>query len=99
MDRAGGVMAFGRDGQRIWSIRLESAVVGEPVVVDQLVWFLTRGGKLHVLNLADGHEREQLALGTLPSGGLVMAGKQELVPSGRGTVRPVAAVAEAEAHP
>ena len=47
-------MAFSRDGQRSWSIQLESAVVGAPVVVDQLVWFLTRGGKLHVRNLADG---------------------------------------------
>ena len=39
---------FLRDGQRTWSIQLDSAVVGAPVVVDQSVWFLTRGGKLHV---------------------------------------------------
>ena len=92
MDRAGGVMAFSRDGQRVWSIQLDSAVVGAPVVVDQLVWFLTRGGKLHVRSLSNGEKREQLALGALPSGGLLMAGKQELVPAGKGTIRPVAAV-------
>jgi outer membrane protein assembly factor BamB len=98
MDRAGGVMAFGRDGQRIWSTKLDSAVVGDPVVIDQLIWFLTQGGKLHVRNLSDGQEREQLTLGALPSGGVLMAGKQELVPAGRGTIRPVAAGAEAEAR-
>ena len=30
MDRAGGVMAFGHDGQRTWSIKLGSEVVGAP---------------------------------------------------------------------
>ena len=32
MDRAGGVMAFGRDGQRLWSIKLNRPSVGAPVV-------------------------------------------------------------------
>jgi outer membrane protein assembly factor BamB len=99
MDRAGGVMAFGRDGQRLWSIKLDSAAIGRPVVVDQLIWFLTGGGKLHVRNLSDGQEREQIALGTLPSAGVVMAGKQELVPAAKGTLRPVAAVPETNKHP
>jgi len=89
MDRGGGVMAFGRDGQRIWSIRLESAVVGAPVVEDQSVWFLTRGGNLHVCSISSGQVREQLALGGLPSSGLLMAGKQPLFSAGRGTIRPV----------
>ena len=65
MDRAGGVMAFSRDGQRTWSIKLDSAVVGAPVVVDQSVWFLTRGGKLHVRDLSNGREREQIGAGQL----------------------------------
>jgi outer membrane protein assembly factor BamB len=99
MDRAGGVIAFGRDGQRIWSIQLDSAVVGTPVVLDQLIWFLTRGGNLHVRDLSNGKERERLVLGALPSGGVVMAGKQELVPAGRGTIRPVAAIPENEGTP
>jgi hypothetical protein len=99
MDRTGGVMAFGRDGQRAWSIQLDSAVVGAPVVVDQLVWFLTRGGKLHVLALSNGQEREPLELGALPSGGLLMAGKQEIVPAGKGVIRPVAALPAGENRP
>jgi outer membrane protein assembly factor BamB len=99
MDRNGGVMAFGRDGQRAWSIQLDSAVVGAPVVVDQFVWFLTRGGKLHVLALPNGQEREQLELGALPSGGLLMVGKQEIVPAGKGVIRPVAALPAGENRP
>ena len=56
------------------------------------VWFLTRDGKLHVRARSDGAERDRMALGILPSGGLLMAGKQALVAAGRGTIRPVAAV-------
>ncbi len=99
MDRSGGVMAFGRDGQRAWSIQLDSEVIGAPVVLDQLVWFLTRGGKLHVLVLSNGQKRKQLDLGVLPSGGLLMAGKQELVPAGKGVIRPVAALPTGESRP
>jgi outer membrane protein assembly factor BamB len=99
MDRSGGVMAFGRDGQRMWSIQLDSAVIGAPVVVDQLVWLLTRGGKLHVVALSNGQKREQLELGGLPAGGLLMAGKQEVVPAGKGVIRPVAALPSAENRP
>jgi outer membrane protein assembly factor BamB len=99
MDRAGNVLAFGPDGQRIWSIKLDSAVIGEPLVRDQLIWFVTRGGKLHVRSLVDGQPREQLDLGTLPAGGLVMAGKEELVPAARGTIRPVVAGALRESQP
>jgi outer membrane protein assembly factor BamB len=99
MDRSGGVMAFGRDGQRAWSAQLDSEVIGAPVVRDQLVWFLTRGGKLHVLALASGQKREQLELGALPSDGLKMAGKQEVVPAGKGVIRPVAAHPMGENRP
>jgi outer membrane protein assembly factor BamB len=91
LDRAGGVMAFGREGQRTWSINLESAAVGAPVVDDQSVWFLTEDGTLCVRALASGQERERLALGALPSGGLFLAGKAPVVPAGRGTLRPVLA--------
>ena len=91
-DRAGGVMAFGRDGQRIWSIQLESAVVGAPLIRDQSVWLITQRGKLHVRALSDGQTRGELALSVLPTGGLIMAGKQLLVPVGQGTVRKLTAI-------
>ena len=99
MDRSGGVMAFSQDGRRAWSIKLDSAVVGAPMVVDQLVWFLTRRGKLHVRDLSNGENHAIVELGTLPSGGLLMAGKQEIVPAGRGTIRPVAALPAGENRP
>src|SRR5258708_1947305 len=43
-DRAGGVMAFGRDGQRIWSIKLGAEVVGSPQVLGRSILFLTADG-------------------------------------------------------
>jgi PQQ-like domain len=99
MDRAGGVMAFGRDGQRIWSIQLESAVVGAPLVRDQSVWLITQRGLLHVRALSNGQARGELALSLLPSGGLVLAGKQLLVPVGQGTLRTLTANPGAEKRP
>ena len=99
MDRSGGVMAFGRDGQRAWSVQLDSEVIGAPVVLDQRVWFLTRAGKLQVLALATGQKRELLELGALPSDGPKMAGKQEVIPAGKGVIRPVAARPTGENRP
>jgi PQQ-like domain len=99
MDRAGGVMAFGRDGQRIWSIQLESAVIGAPLVRDRSVWLITQQGKLHVRALSDGQARGELALSVLPSGGLIMAGKQLLVAVGQGTVRTLTANPGGEKQP
>ncbi len=99
MDRAGGVMAFGRDGQRIWSIQLESAVVGAPQVRDQSVWLITQRGLLHVRALSNGQARGELALSLLPSGGLVLAAKQLLVPVGQGTLRTLTANPDAEKRP
>src|SRR5262249_41376176 len=75
MARAGGIMAFGRDGQRIWSTQLESAVIGSPLLLDQSVWLITQRGKLHVRALSDGGARGELALSVLPAGGLLVAGK------------------------
>ena len=98
-DRMGGVMAFSRDGQRVWSIHLDSAVIGSPVVVDQSVWFLTSGGKLHVRALSDGEKRESFDLGALPKGGLLMAGRQEVIPAGKGVIRPVVGLPTAENRP
>ena len=67
MDRAGGVMAFGRDGQRIWSIKLEAGPVGSPLVQGQSVWFLTSDGSLHVRARSDGAELDRIVLGILPT--------------------------------
>jgi hypothetical protein len=87
---AGGVVALGRDGHRLWTIKLDAVVSGVPVVREDSVWFLDRTGRLHCRRVSDGAPKEQLALGVLPSGGLLQAGKEMIVPCGRGTVRPVA---------
>jgi outer membrane protein assembly factor BamB len=91
MDRAGGIMALGRDGKRLWSIKLKAATVGKPLVQNQTVWFLTADGSLHVRALTDGGELDRMSLGILPESGLLQVGKQVLVSAGRGTVRPVVA--------
>jgi len=91
MDRAGGVMAFGHDGKRAWSINLGSEVAGSPLIQNQTVWMLTRDGILHVRGRSDGAERGRIALGILPAGGLLTAGTHALVAAARGTLRPVGA--------
>jgi outer membrane protein assembly factor BamB len=99
MDRSGGVLVHGRDGKRTWSIKLGSEVVGAPLVQDQAVWLLTRDGVLHVRARSDGAERDKMAVGVLPAGGLVMAGSRPLIASARGTVRPLLAQTKAAAKP
>jgi len=87
MDRAGGVMAFGRDGQRTWSINLPAEVLGSPLVEDQSVSFLTADGSLHVRARSDGAPLDQKTLGVLPLGGLLELGHQVLIAAARGTIR------------
>jgi outer membrane protein assembly factor BamB len=98
-DRAGGVVAVGRDGARLWSINLKAAPVGLPLVQDKVVWFLTSDGNLHIRNRSDGAAIDKLSLGILPDGGLLQAGKDILVSSGRGTIRPVTAVLRTGGQP
>ena len=99
MDRAGGIMALGRDGKRLWSINLKAGTVGLPLVQDQTVWFLTADGNLHVRARADGAELDRISLGFLPEGGLLQMGKQVLVSAGRGTIRPVTATLRTSSGP
>jgi outer membrane protein assembly factor BamB len=89
MDRAGGVTAFGRDGQRTWSINLPTEVVGAPLAKDQSIAFLTADGSLHVRARADGAPLDQKTLGVLPASGLIELGDQVLIAAARGTIRPV----------
>ena len=78
LDKAGGVMALGRDGKRTWSINLKSEVVGSPSIHDKSVWLLTKDGTLHARAMADGAEQFRRPLGFLPSGGLLIAGARAL---------------------
>ena len=90
IDRAGGVMAFGRDGQRIWSIKLGAEVVGPPQVIGQSLAFLTGDGVLHLRARSNGASLDQRALGILPAGGLLSAGREAMIAVGPGTIRPLA---------
>jgi outer membrane protein assembly factor BamB len=90
-DRSGDVMAFSRDGERVWSISLGAAAVGRPLLEQQALWFVTADGFLHVRARSDGASRQRVALGALPSSGLFRLGDLLLVGAGRGSVRPLAA--------
>jgi len=89
-DSAGGILALGPNGRRLWSIKLDAAVAGPPLIQDELVWLLDREGHLHARSLADGAAREQLELGVLPAGGLLQVGPEAIVPVARGTVQLIA---------
>jgi outer membrane protein assembly factor BamB len=87
MDRTGGVLACGSDGKRIWSINLGSEVVGSPLLRDQSIWFLTKGGALEIRARSDGSQRDHMALGILPTAGLVGTGHRVFVADAAGTIR------------
>jgi outer membrane protein assembly factor BamB len=87
MDRSGGVMAFGPDGKRTWSIKLGSEVTGAPLIQNDAVWMITGDGQIHVRGRSDGAARDRFAVGILPESGLLLAGKQVLVAAGIGTVQ------------
>jgi outer membrane protein assembly factor BamB len=89
-DGAGGVLALGPEGRRLWSITLEAPAAGAPVVQGDLVWLLDRRGRLYGRSLADGSARQQLDLGILPTGGMLVVGSQPFAPVARGSVQPIA---------
>lgn len=84
-------MAFSRDGQRSWSINLPAEVVASPLVDDKSVSFLTSDGSLYVRSRSDGAPLDQMALGVLPSKGVLELGGQVLIAAAKGTIRPVKA--------
>ncbi len=90
VDRGGGVMAFGRDGRRIWSIKLGAEVVGTPQVIGHSLAFLTGDGDLHLRALSDGAPISRRPLGILPSGGLLATSREAIISVAPGTIRPLA---------
>jgi outer membrane protein assembly factor BamB len=85
-DTAGGVMALGPEGRLLWSIKLDAAAAGAPLLQDDHLWLADRDGHLHERALADGALRRQLPLGVLPAGGLITLGQTPLVNVARGSV-------------
>ncbi|MHB1559027.1 MAG: outer membrane protein assembly factor BamB family protein [Isosphaeraceae bacterium] len=90
MDRAGGIMAFGRDGQKSWTIKLGAEVAGAPLVVGRSLVILTSDGVLHLRARSDGAPMDRRPLGVLPAGGPIAAGRDAMIPVAPGTIRPLA---------
>lgn len=88
-DRAGGVLAIGEDGQRLWSIELENKAIpiNAPAVTKAIVQFLDRSGVLHTRSLSDGAAIGKFELGLLPTDGPIVLEGDVVVPAGLGTVR------------
>ncbi len=99
MDRGGGVMAFGRDGRRIWSIKLGAEVVGAPQVIGRSLAFLTGDGVLHLRARSDGAPLERRMFGVLPSAGLIATDREAIISVAPGTIRPLALETLGAANP
>jgi outer membrane protein assembly factor BamB len=89
-DRAGGIMAFGRDGQKTWSIQLGAEVVGTPQLLGHSLLILTSDGVLHLRARSDGAPLDRRSLGVLPAGGPIATGREAAIAVGPGTIRPLA---------
>ncbi|MDB5351107.1 MAG: hypothetical protein JWN86_2354 [Planctomycetota bacterium] len=100
IDSAGGVLAFGPDGQKLWSVNLGDAPpLGPPVFKDDALWFLSRFGALQRRSLTDGSRVDRVDLGVLPSAGLNTDGPDVLVPTAPGTYRVLESKGEKVAQP
>jgi hypothetical protein len=89
-DSAGGVLAIGPDGQRLWTVPPGDApAAGPPAVAGDVAWFLDRDGTLRGRSLADGSPRDPIALGILPAGAPRALGDELAIPVAPGTVRPI----------
>ena len=100
LDAAGGVLTFGPDGQRIWSVDLrDPPPLGPPVLQNEDLLFLSRDGALQRRALSDGSRTERVDLGVLPAAGLNSDGPDVLVPSAPGTYRVLETGGERVAQP
>ena len=75
MDRAGGIMAVGRDGKRLWSINLKAATVGVASGPGSHGLVLDERRQPSRSRRSDGAELDRISLGILPDGGLLQAGQ------------------------
>jgi hypothetical protein len=88
VDKAGGVLLFGPDGNRMWGADLGQATPSAPPVLkDDMLWFLGRDGVLQKRALADGAAADRVDLNVLPDGGIWSVGDDVIVSGGPGTVR------------
>ena len=87
-DAAGNILAFGPQGQKLWSVALnEPPPIVPPVVAKDMILLLGREGKLLRRSLADGSGREPLPLDIVASGDPHLVGSDVVVPVSPGAVR------------
>jgi len=100
-DSSGGVLALAADGRKRWSIELGAGVVGDPLVVERSVWFLTSDGALHARELETGKSLSRIELHILPSDGPFPSttGDEMIIPVGRGTLQTLAIPRKTEQSP
>lgn len=100
IDAAGGVMSFGPEGQRSWSVDLrDPPPLGPPILKDDALWFLSRDGTLQRRSMTDGSGMDRVDLGIQPTAGLNTDGPDFLVPTAPGTYRVLDAKGEKVAQP
>lgn len=87
-DSAGNVVAFGPQGQKLWTVSLqEPPPIVPPVVAKDLVLLLGREGKLLRRSLADGSGRPPLPLDIVASGDPRLVGSDVVIPVSPGSIR------------
>jgi outer membrane protein assembly factor BamB len=89
-DATGNVFAFSADGRKLWNTKLRAPMANTPALLDGVGWFPTRTRAIEARNLADGAWIERLTIGFPPAGPPIAAGNSLLVPSGLGSLRPIA---------
>ena len=89
VDAVGQVFAFDGDGRRLWTANLkEPRVIGQPIVRDHAVWFVSRdGGGVEALSLDDGVSVRQTRLAVEPVAGLFPVEDDLVIPTGAGTLQ------------
>lgn len=100
IDAAGNVLAFGPDGQKLWTVGLKSAPpLGPPLLKDDALWFLSRDGALERRSILDGSFLDRVDLGVMPTSGMNTDGPDMLVPAAPGTYRTLQVKGEKVAQP
>ena len=100
IDAAGNVLAFGPDGQKLWTVTLKSAPpLGPPLLKDDALWFLSRDGALERRSIRDGSFLDRVDLGVMPTSGMNTDGPDLLVPAAPGTYRTLQIKGEKVAQP
>ncbi len=88
IDKGGGVMVFGPDGNRMWASDLgDTPPVGPPLLKGENLWFVSRDGVVQKRTLADGTPVDRTELNILPAGGLWAIGNEVVLAASPGTVR------------